>query len=194
MNMVRTQVQMSPRVAFVSAGENMFTKPLSFNTWKTSDESGESVPVVPWLEQRAARCLERPVSFVEEYASGRMAGINGHVLRGMESYRPVWEDAPVFNIGTNSHMCLTVELMGELKGRGFIIPDFLHEIKNNDTPWLITVFVEIDKSGKVENVFLDSGSEYKEINSIVVKSLYRGKVSVAGTRCDGRIRLNYGAN
>jgi len=191
---VKTQVMQSPRVAFVPGGENIYSKPLSFNTWKTSDESGEPVPVMPWLMDRPARCLEKNISIVEEYASGRMAGIYGHVLRGMESYKPVWEDVPVFNISTNSQMRLTVETMGDLKVRGFKLPDFLSEIKKNDKSWMITVFVEVDKDGNVDKVFLDSGSEYKEINSIVVKSIYRGRVSVAGTRCEGRVRLNYGAN
>ncbi len=192
--MARKHIHLSPMVSFVSGTDNVFSKPLSFNTWKTSDESGEPVPVMPWLVNRPARCLEPNAPIAEEYASGRMAGIYAQVLRGMENYRPVWDDVPVFNLKTNFSMDLSVEISGDLKNRGFTIPDFLHEIKDRDKSWLTVLFVEVNGSGRVENVFLEIGTEYKEINSVVVKSAYRGSVSVKGLSCDGRVRLNYGAN
>lgn len=193
-NVVTKHFQLSPRVAFVPGGENIYSRPISFNTWKTSDESGEAVPVQTWLVERPLRCLEKNTSIAQNYSGGNAEAIRGEALQGMDSYRPVWEDMPVFNIATNSQMRLTVEPMGDLMKRGFKIPNFLPEIKNTDKSWIITVFVEVDDKGKVGNVFIDSGSEYKDINSIVVKSVYHGSVSVAGARCEGRVRLNYGAN
>jgi len=193
--MRRQPVLFSPRVVFVKASDNLNSRSSSFDALKMSTEAGDTVVVTPWLASRQARILERNTIASDESARGRMMrGGDNPLFMGMEGYSPVWEDIPVFNSTTDGIMHLTVEPMGALWDYGFQVPEFLSDIKKNDIPWSVAVFVEIDRNGKVENVFLESGCGNKEINSIVVKSMYRGKLTIPGTRCEGRVKVNFGAN
>lgn len=180
-----------PRIAFVRGLENLYSKPFSFPVWKTSEGTGDAAAVVPWMVVRPAKFLERSAP-VSDGSSGGMVMSSNIVFRDVNAYRPVWDDPSVFNEKTDGRMSLIVEPRGALREAGFLVPDFSSELKKADKPWFVSVFVEVDDKGKVEHVFLDAGCENREINSVVVKSMYRGSLAKTGTRIEGRVTVNFG--
>lgn len=188
----RQHVPAVTSVSLVRVTENPFSKPIPMHLWKAAGSGDDNVTVMPWMVTRPAKVLERSIFSADESAKG--ADSSGVANLKMSAYRPVWSDKAVFNIEAGRGMYLTMESSRTLTERGFEVPDLGPDLKKADKPWIVKAFVEVDEKGKVAGVFLESGCDYKEINSAVVRTLYRGLVSKAGARCEGLVKVNFGRN
>jgi len=148
---------------------------------------------LPWMAVRPVKLLEKNVIADGLSESEKMSGeLRDMAGREINTYMPVWQDQAVFSAVADETMRLTVEPSGQLAEYGFQVQDFSSALKKTDKPWIAMVIVQVDEKGKVENVFLDAGCESREINSLVVKSMYRGTVSKIGKRIEGRVMVNFG--
>ncbi|MDD4871061.1 MAG: hypothetical protein PHR77_10935 [Kiritimatiellae bacterium] len=188
---LKKQISVPPRVSFVKSSDSLYSRPSSFQTWKTIAETGDAVVAVPWLSTRPAKLLEKNPFTIDE-PSVNKAIFSDAIFNDMKTYRPAWDDPAVYQYKTDDRMCLVIQPADALKESGFQVPDFSAELKKTDKPWSVTVFVEVGNKGKVENVFLETGCENREINSMVVKSMYRGNLQKTGTRTEGRVMVNFG--
>lgn len=189
---VKRRPVVSPvRVAFVRYSEAAFSRPVPFPVGSAVTGTLNLVTVAPWQVPRTPRLLERK-SGGDEWGGGRDEAFADRAGRELKAYRPVWTEPGLFAGPADASLHVTVEATGTLAGNGFQVPDFQASLKKTNLPWLVSAFVQVDKNGRVERVFLEAGCENRDINSLVVKALYRGRVSSPGTRCEGRVRVNYG--
>ena len=189
---MRRAVASPARVSFVQYRDNMYNRPFPMHTWKMA-VGGEDVAATPWQITRPVRFLER-----QTFPEGAIEGPDGKEAatasagRSLKTYSPEWKDEPLFSKASSRDMRLTVEPTGELASRGFQAPEFPAELKKKEIAWYVTAHVVVGENGRVEQVFLDGGSESKEINSLVIKTLYKGSVSKPGGQCEGSVRVNFG--
>lgn len=58
--------------------------------------------------------------------------------------------------------------------------------------WLsATVYIELDRQGRVQHVFLENPSGQTNVDRLIVRSLYQGMASPGAEPGGGRVRLNY---
>lgn len=182
----------APRVSFIGNYISAYSNPV-YSVVKPVATDEDIAKPLPWMVARPVKLLEK-----NEAAGGKSAAENmkdelrDAAVRDMNAYVPVWQDKAVFSNVNGSTMHLTVEPAGALAEYGFQAPDLSSLPAKMDKPWLVSVFVRVDEKGKIEHVFLESGCENREINSTIVRSMYRGRVAKIGKMIEGRVRVNFG--
>lgn len=110
------------------------------------------------------------------------------------AYRPAWECEEMFPPAGGDAALLQVQPRGELKRLDLQVPDLPARIlEHTDQPWSLVLFVEADRAGSVEHVFVEKGSGIGEIDDAVVRAMYRGRLDSTGTACSGRVDIGFGA-
>ena len=181
------------RVSYVRCAENPYARPSPMHDWPAAGLEGDSVNVAPWFASRPARLLDKDgwTSAAKEPVLGdrHIGELAGCTLK---EFKPVWNDVPVFGSTRSPQMNLNIEAGTALAQAGFELPALPSELTKFGKPWMVSVFVEVGVNGRVTNAFLDKGCEDPRINALVVKEMYKGVVSAAGTPCADRVKINFG--
>jgi len=137
-----------------------------------------------------SRLLDRDEAVVKKVA---VSDIRGRSVE-LGEYRPHLEPVSAFSRKAAGEMRTLVMTSGELKDKGFQVPEFPEGVlKQFDKPWRVAVYVEIGNDGRVEHVFLESGNHDPAVDAAVVRHMHRGKLSRPGTGCTGRVTVSFGA-
>lgn len=197
----RTHGLGGPRVAYVrfAAGEgNLYMEPDLFGRPSRIGfrlpEQREDVPVtVPDHRTSLPRFLEWPSTLPAESTSADHELLSDRASRQMGSYRPYRREEHVFSQKAGRDMRTLAEVSGELKKYGFLAPVFrVESVKQSDKPWLVVVYVEVSEDGRPEHVFLETKCDDQEINDMIVKAMYKGRLLRPGKRCEGRVTVSFG--
>jgi len=152
----------------------------------------------PGADTPSMASVRRP-AFLEASASqpvGRGAefqAAGGTDAAQLGAYRPAWEDRPVFPARPAGVMRVACELSGSLRRAGFKVPDVLPEnIRPAEVAWQAVLYVSCGPDGKPQSVFLESATPDKELNAVLVRTLYQGSAAPTGAAADGRVTISYG--
>lgn len=146
---------------------------------------------VPDKEVRAARYLEE-TNLLFEAGAGWQGSQSEPDIPKMSAYRPVWSNEPVFNVKNATGSVVLVEMSGKLREKGFEVPALsVKELNGGDKPWRAVLFVEVNGAGFVRQVFMESGSGNKEIDSVLCNRAYQGVSKEVGTEFFGRVTIDY---
>ncbi|MFC1497681.1 hypothetical protein ACFLS1_04285 [Verrucomicrobiota bacterium] len=165
------------------------------NAWP--DEGEERMDVLCSYQARPPKFLERHPE--EEQEASRFVeyeALYAKTIQGLEKRGPRWRRKLVDgqSLKPERDMVMIIELSEKIKEYGFQIPDFPVKLKEySQKPWLVTVYVEVNQDGKAEHVFLVTGSNSREVNDIVIRTMEKGKLVKPGERCSGRITVSFGA-
>jgi hypothetical protein len=105
------------------------------------------------------------------------------------SYAPVRVQPDLFKREPHGGRHLQVAPAESLRRRGFHVqrvPDRLLA-RGGENGWQVQAYVEIADDGRVEHVFIESGTDNAALNRDVIGMLQRGRVTEAGPRCSGRV-------
>lgn len=108
-------------------------------------------------------------------------------------YSPYWGDKPLFDAVTVKEMKFVVEPCGYLAEKGFQIPKPDSTILDNfKVSWQITAYLEFNAKGVPEHVFLVETSGDTKIDSVVLRELYKSRLTSTGEETGGRVTVNWG--
>jgi len=154
------------------------------------------VPDVPGaLSDRPPHFLKRhPFSTDRDYGFPDSSLLRKNVKASLSGYVHRSGSRKVLEQPKSPEMRLIVEPSGPLKQRGFSTPPIPDEdIKYLDTAWMVSLVVDIDEDGDVENVFVENGCDDHNINDMVIRMASKGRLAKTGGRCSGRVTVNFGA-
>lgn len=198
---VRVRELRIPRVSYVSFSEvegRIYIDPtllaLPSRVGFRLPEQEEGIPdALSSFSTSSPKFLKRRKGLVEESVVGEAKSVPGNAFSQIGAYRPYWRDTHVFSKKNGQVMQLLVEPSDKLKKYGFQVPEFpIEKVEHLGKPWMVVVYIEVNKDGRPEHVFLEIGCDDSQINTMVVKTMYRGRLSIPGIKCEGRVRVNFG--
>lgn len=158
-------------------------------------DSGADVRVPPELTVPASmqpRLLERPDCAATASGDASPPGASLE-FAAPERYEPSWEHRETFvrPAGTGPKLSFAVD--GELRESGFLLPELqMLDGKGGAKPWMATFSVLLSDDGRVEQVWLESGTDDAKLNGLLLRAVGRGRAERPGARRQGRVTLNYG--
>jgi hypothetical protein len=189
---VKRRVIPPSRVTFVTSVAGLYNRPFPTLAGKVAENGrDDEAHIVPWFEPRPSRLLDRQAAMLSNGKAHKDDLLSPAAIEALNTYSPVWDDPAVYAVRGGGEMQLTVEPSRELAKSGFSVPEIGAGLKPGDKPWFVVLFVEVGADGRVKNVFVDKGSENKDVNTALVKAAYRGTAQ-AGAECEGRIKINFG--
>ena len=155
------------------------------------DENDEPENLLLSRRLRPPRYLERNTEMRIETDANNEGPYLIHLLSEPDAYRLRWTDERVFPPDTGKDMKVIIRPAGKLKTYGFQIPKLpIKKIKSKNMSWTVVVTVEMGDFGRPEHVFLESGCSDKSINTMIVRTMYRGTLTTPGGRCSGRVTVS----
>jgi hypothetical protein len=128
-----------------------------------------------------------------EWAPDRHADVEVGVLtlKDEVAFRPEAAEAPAFPAFTNRPSGIYVEADEGLTRRKFEAPALAKAPAPADAvPWgPVTAYVETDRQGRVQHVFLDSSSGQTNIDAMIVRALLSGTAAPDAVPVRGRVRV-----
>jgi len=108
------------------------------------------------------------------------------------AYRPDWRERALFPKGRGGDAKVLVECSQRLEVNGFRLPQMVMvQLGVGKKPWQVKVRVQTDDKGRVEHVFLESGSDDELLDRRVLQAIYRGRLVTKGGRCEGTITVSF---
>jgi hypothetical protein len=91
---------------------------------------------------------------------------------------------------------LQVECDEALAKRKFEAPGLQQiQLTAGSPVWItVTAYVELDRLGRVQHVFLDNSCGQTNTDGLIVRALLSGKAAIVAAPVQGRVRLNYWKN
>jgi hypothetical protein len=107
------------------------------------------------------------------------------------TYAPVWKRGTVFGPLNPGRAELRVELVGTGL-RGLQFPEIPDVWGRNGETWTMTADVQVGADGVVEHVFLKAPGVHMEMDTQVVRWLYRARMPAGTAGRRGRVRVSNG--
>jgi hypothetical protein len=125
-------------------------------------------------------------------ASQAVAEQWGGVVLSAGPYRPAPIETPIFMpSAAGLRDSISVRASEELIAKRFDTSAlFAGVFPPAGKPWTIMACIETDIRGNVEHVFLEEPSQYGDVNSAVLRALYRCRVTDGGTAVAGTLIIN----
>jgi hypothetical protein len=97
-------------------------------------------------------------------------------------------ESPVFGSSLTTETAVQVELSSGLEkkrvGTMDVPPD---NVLLKDKPWEVAAFVEFNEEGKVSGVFLETKSEFEDVDASLIRALWRWQLENAKEPLSGRV-------
>jgi len=109
------------------------------------------------------------------------------------SFVPEWPVGRAFSRPPAREPSIHMAVRGELAEAGLRVPELPAAVAARTAgTWSVSAYVEVDESGLVSEVFLESGTQDAALNADVVRGLSRAVAENAGRRRSGRVEVGWG--
>jgi TonB family protein len=157
------------------------------------DDGG--IPVAPPPERKPARpVLIRKPDGLSGGGHTPLPPLDTLAREELVSYDPFWQDEPVFSNVVAGKSAVGMVLSESLIKAGMVI-DKMQTIAPEEgrTGWLVVVSVSLCEDGRVDHVFVESGSGVTAIDQAVVRVVARAKTAEPpGKPVRGRVSVGFG--
>jgi hypothetical protein len=153
-----------------------------------AEESPEAVRVLHGVGNN--HLLDRQVP-ADRSVPDRVPELSG--LTNPAAFRLAIPDGRLFRGGSAAERGITVEVSPTLRDRGFRLPTLdASTLGNTNTAWQVILVVDGTQDGRVENVFLESGTADPAFNRALVQKISLDATLTPGVPCRGRVVVSYG--
>ncbi|MBN1557939.1 MAG: hypothetical protein JW951_07315 [Lentisphaerae bacterium] len=118
----------------------------------------------------------------------------GGVFSPAKTYTPRFPDGGAPAPPGAEQPRLHVAYSPALAAASFALPEEARERLQGmrDAPWYVEASVTVNDAGRVDDVFIERGSESPAVNRAVTAALYSGPVTPGGQPCRGRVLVSFG--
>lgn len=140
-----------------------------------------------------AGVLKRPVAPRTTPTTAEIANLAAEMGDVLDEYEPPPVSPPAFRSeGDGSVRKVMIEFSESLSKQQFEVAQlFTNGFARTTKPWVVKAHVEIARDGNVSHVFLETPAEGGEVNSAVIRTLYRSRLKNAGAECEGQVILSW---
>jgi hypothetical protein len=153
----------------------------------------EEFPKVKEFPSGRAHFLEREDVFYPDRRDVQRLSLPTLAAGAITTYEPVWSRTEPSLMSGPQLPSIHVTMSRRLHDCGFSLPRELFDDKPSvERGWKATLHIEVGSDGKPVHVFLQSPSEYPEINDWLVRVFSWAETTGAGDTCEGWLTLEYG--
>lgn len=175
-------------------GKNSYLRPSAF---LDSGLTGAAVPAEGFADMlRAPRRMRSRPLVDERWPSGdasptQEASLAGEVRAAMRPYVPQWRSAPAFLRSGTQDAQLVVRCSESLRRAGLQMAQLFDPDLMNGRSWQVRLYVEGDRRGTVQHVFVEQGSGDSVTDASLVRAMYRATLPDGAAGVYGRVTISY---